>query len=493
MIKKRMRLWLALLTLVILAILLIWQFGFREKMGRSASHGIDDALAQGKTAGSVVTNTNTCIQQPIQIGDGDFSPVENALKCILSAYANAAGRKDKDRILALDTELKELVYEVQSIRNHEAWNAFWRDKEPSKDQYRKSIGVYIDEKGMKYFGGLRYDKIMLAQAEALAAFDQLKPRFDQIRAEFLAIPKAPEITNIEALYKLDEHLEKLVVEADSVLDSSIPFPNYPEIGVYLDGHIYYTGAIQLVADKLLPQHGFVDPKTGKKLEVQGDRYSKLKGRLEEIYQSYKSLKQVPEDAEKIYELSEELGRVVDEIHKAYPGNRSQIFWDKKYEPLGLYVGHYSDQFDYGGKLIIDSYRLNPNSRYSEATLVAAISGGGDMSELSGVPDIGLAKRYLEKYPDGKYLKKVYWTLATFYQNLYEELLPGDESPSIMECYKEHLVAHPEDKVREAVRNKAIGYYKKLLTFEQPAPEGYKKALTNLENRTDGNTRYWCTD
>lgn len=493
MIKKRMRLWLALLTLVILAGLLIWQLGFLEGTGRPASQGIDDALAQGKTAASVVTNANTCIQQPIQIGDGDFSPVESTLNCILLAYAKAASQKDKERILALDSALKELEFQVKSIQSHDAWAAFWRDKDQPRSQYQAVIGVYIDDRGMNYDGGLRYDKVMLSRAEALAQYNQLKPRFEQIRSDFLAIPKAAEITNIEALYKLDEQLEKLVVESDRVFDSSTPFSNYPEIGVYLDGHIYYSGAIRQVADKLIPPQGFIDPKTGNKIEVKGDRYSKLKGRLEGIYQSYKSLKQVPEDAEKLFELSEELGKVVNEIHKAYPGNRSQIFWEDKFKPLGLYVGHYSDQLDYAEKLVVDSYMLNPNSRYRETTLLAAISGAGGMSELSGVPDISLAKIYLEKYPDGKYSRKVYSILATFYQNLYEELLPGDESPSIMYCYKKHLAAHPEDKDREAVRNKAIAYYKKLLTFEQPAPEGYKKALSNLENRIDGNTRYWCTD
>jgi tetratricopeptide (TPR) repeat protein len=493
MIKNKMRLWLALLTLVILAILLIWQFGFREDLGRPASHGIDDTLAQGKTAGSVVANTNTCIQLPIQIGDGDFSPAENTLNCVLMAYANAASQKDKGRILALDTELKELEFQVKSMKSHDAWAAFWRDKDQPRSQYQAVIGVFIDDRGMSYDGGLRYDKVMLSRAEALAQYNQLKPRFEQIRSEFLAIPKAPEIANIEALYMLDEQLEKLVVEVDKVFDSSTPFPNYHEIGVYLDGHIYYTGFIRQVADKLIPPQGFIDPKTGNKIEVKGDHYSKLKGKLEEIYQSYKSLKQLPEDAEKIYEISEELVKVVDEIHKAYPGNRSKVFWDNKYESLGLYVGHYSDQFDYGGKLIVVSYRLNPNSRYREATLVAAISGAGGMSELSGVPDINLAKTYLEKYPDGKHLRKVYSVLATFYQNLYEELLEDEKSPSITGCYKDHLDIHPEDKDREAVRNKAIAYYKKLLAFEQPVPEGYKKALSNLENRIDGNTRYWCTD
>jgi hypothetical protein len=242
MINKKNRLhWLAIAIFAIFAILLTWQFGFREEIGRPASRGIDDKLAQSKAANPVLANTNACIQQPIQIGDGDFTPVDNALRCILLAYTNAASRKDKERILALDTELRELVYETQSIRNHDAWEAFWRDKEPSKYQYQTSIGIYIDDKGMHYDGGLRYDKIMLSRSEALAKFDQLKPRFDQIRAAFLAISKTSEITNIEALYKLDEQLEKLVVETDHVFDGSTPFPNYPEIGVYLDGGIYYTG------------------------------------------------------------------------------------------------------------------------------------------------------------------------------------------------------------------------------------------------------------
>lgn len=485
---------LALLILATIVALLVWQFGFREDITPPATPELDNTFAQSKAASSVIAaNSKDCIQLPIQLGKGDFTPLENALKCILAEYKMASISAEKERIMALDTKLRELVYEVQSIRNRDAWEVFWRDKEQSRYQYQTILGVYIDDKNMRYDGGLRYDKIVLSRTATLAKFDELKPQFVQIREAFQAIPKTPEITNIEALYKLDEQLEKLVIETARVFDRATPFPNYPEIGVYLDGGIYYTGAIRMVADKLFPPEGFVNPATGKNIEVKGDRYSKLKGRLENIYQTYKSLRLVPEDAEKLYELSEDIGKVVDEIHEAYPGNRSQIFWDKKYEPLGLYVGHYSDQFDYGGKLTVDSYRLNPNSRYSEATLVAAISGGGGMSELSGVADIALAKRYLEKYPDGKHLRQVYSILATFYQNLYEELLPGDESPAIMECYKEHLDAHPEDKDHEAVRNKAIGYYKKLLSFEQPPPDGYIEALRNLENRTDGNTRYWCTD
>jgi len=374
---------------------------------------------------------------------------------------------------------------MQSIREYDKWKAFWNEKFHAK--YQEAIGVFIDDRSIFYDGRLQ------VRAQSLAEYDQFKQRFDQINAAYLAIPKTPEKANIEKLYELDEQLEKLVTEVRSKFDRFVLFPKYPEIGFYVANGFWYYGKIREEADKLLPPESFIDPKTGKKIEVKGDNYSRLKARLEDIYQTYNSLSQVPGDAEKLYELSEELGKVVEEIHKAYPGNRSQTFWEAKYEPLGLYVGHYSDQLDYGGKLVVESYRLNPNSRYSEATLVAAISGAGGMSELSGIPDIALTRTYLEKYPEGKYLKNIYSILATFYQNLYEELLGNNESPSILYCYNEYLAAYPEDKDREVVRIKAIAYYKKLLALDQQNQDGYKEALSNLENRKDGNSRYWCTD
>jgi len=269
---------------VIFAVLLIWQFDFREEMGRPASHELDDTLAQSSVANSVISNTNACIQQPIQIDEQGFTPVDDALKCILTAYINAADRNDIKRILALDIELKELAYAVLSIENHDAWDTFWRnrDKELPKYQYQTTIGIYIDDKGMYYDGRLRNDRIVQSRTEALPELGQLKPQFDKIRAAFMAIPKAPEIANIEALYKLDEQLDKLIAEANGNFDRSTPFPDYPEIGVYKEGRVYYTGAARLVADKLLPPQGFTDSKTGNKIEVKGERYSKSKGKLEGI-------------------------------------------------------------------------------------------------------------------------------------------------------------------------------------------------------------------
>lgn len=228
--KKILIQWLAPTILVIFAVLLIWQLGSREDVVRPASHEYDDTLTQNKTDVTVIANTKPCMQLPIQIGKEDFTPADNALRCILTEYTNAVGRKDKERILALDTELKELVYAVQSLRDHDAWKTFWRNKEQLRYQYQKTIGVYIDDKSLRYDGGLRYDNVAQSRTETLSEFDLLKPRFEQIRAAFLAIPKTAEITNIEALYKLDEQLEDLVSEANGIFDGSTPFPTYPEIG-----------------------------------------------------------------------------------------------------------------------------------------------------------------------------------------------------------------------------------------------------------------------
>lgn len=491
--KKSRLILLSLLTVVTLAVLLLFKFSFLDKMGRPDSHVTEVAVEQKMVAEPVITNAKACIQLPVQIGEGDFSTVENTLTCILNEYIKAEARKDKKRILRLDYELKGLMYDIQVIKNHDAWKSFWQSKDRLKHQYYLMLGVRVHDTGLSYDWGLNNERVVQARVEALAWYDKFKPRFDRIKIAFLGIPNISELAHIESLYELDEQLEKLIKEANGSFDGVIPLPKYLEIGVYVSSNIYYSGSIRHVADKLLPLQGFVDPKTGAKIKVKGDRYSKLKVALEENYLTYKSLRLVPEDAEKLYELSEELGNLVKSINKEYPFERSEIFWDEKYGELGMYIGHYSDQLAYGGKLIIESYELNPNSRYREETLVAAISGAGGQSELSGVPDIALANSYLGKYPDGKYLSGVYGILATFYQNLYEELPNGSSSPSISECYSEHLAKHPADIDREVVRNKAILYYKKLLAIKQPHKEEYKKSLRNLENRKSGNIVYWCTD
>jgi hypothetical protein len=486
-------LWLTLPILAILVILSFRQYGTHKATAHPSAQKPENAIAQIPAASPVAPPAKTCLQQPIETADGDFSPVDISLRCLLTEYKSAAERSDDKRIAELDIELKELVKLTKSLHSYDAWNKFWLDRDQSKSAYWEMLGVVVGEHGLQYGGDLRYNITRQNRIRELAKFEPYRQRFDQIKAEYLAVPKTSDISNIEHLYKMDEQLEKLVAEIVDPPYGMDPLPDYQEIGVTVANGIHYDGRIRSVADKLLPPQGFIDPKSGKRITVQGDRYSALKQKLEDIYTAYGALQQRPEDADALYELSREISSLMDKIHKAYPFGRSKAFWDDKYEKLGMYIGHYSDQLDYGGKLLVDSYRLNPDSRYGEATLFAAISGGGNMSELSGIPDMKLVETYLKKYPDGKHIVNVYVILATFYQNLFEELLAGKESPAIAGCYDEYLAAHPEDGNKEAAQKKAIGYYRKLLSINQSGRERYTRALGNLEKGVDENIRYWCTD
>lgn len=458
---------MALLILVVMSVLLIWKFGFLEKMGRPPSLGVDAAVAPIKVADPVVANSKTCLQLPIQIGEGDFSPVENTLTCVLNEYTNAAARKDKKRILALDYELKELVYAIQVIRNHDAWNTYWQNKDRLKYQYHSIIGVYIHSVGFSYDWGLSNDRALQSRIEALAEYDQLMPRFDKIRNDFLAIPKIPVLANIENFYELDEQLEKLLVDAGGKFDGTIPLPNFPEIGVNMEHGIHYSGTIRQVADKLLPPQGFVDPKTGIKIKIKGDRFSNLKGSLEAIYLTYKSLKLVPDDAEKLYELSDNLGKLVEEINKNYPGSRSQIFWDNKFKVLGLSIGHYSDQLEYSKILMAEAHQLNPNSKYRSYTLFTEIYKKKEF-KFNDFPDIEKAMLYLKEYPNGPYVTDVNNILAGFYHDLYaalreRELVPMLEDRGVTyDCYDEYIDSHPEEANQERARKLGISYFEKVI-------------------------------
>jgi hypothetical protein len=485
-------LWLTLPILAILGILLFRQYGSHEIVEHPSAHEPEKVIAQTPAASPIAVPSKTCLQQPIETADGDFTPADSSLRCLLTEYKSAAERSDDKRIAELDIELNALVKLTRSLNSYDAWNKFWLDKDQSKSEYWDMLGVVVGEHGLQYGGDLRYNIARQNRIRELAKFEPYRQRFDQIKAEYLAVPKTSDILNIEHLYRLDEQLEILVAEIVDPPNGVGPLPNYQEIGVTVGNGVHYDGQIRAVADKLLPPQRFIDPKSGKSIAVQGDRYSALKQELEDIYTAYGALQQRPEDADALYELSQRISALMDKIHKAYPHERSTVLWDDKYEKLGMYIGHYSDQLDYGGKLLIDSYRLNPDSRYGEDTLFAAISGVGNMSELNGIPDMKLVETYLKKYPDGKHIVDVYGILATFYQNLFEELLPGKETPGLG-CYEDYLAAHPEYKDKEAVRRKAIVYYKKLLSVDHAGQAGYTRALGNLEKGIDGHVTYWCTD
>jgi hypothetical protein len=102
-------LWLTLPILAILGILLFRQYGSHEIVEHPSAHEPEKVIAQTPAASPIAVPSKTCLQQPIETADGDFTPADSSLRCLLTEYKSAAERSDDKRIAELDIELKALV------------------------------------------------------------------------------------------------------------------------------------------------------------------------------------------------------------------------------------------------------------------------------------------------------------------------------------------------------------------------------------------------
>lgn len=483
--ESNMKRWLSSILLLACLVLLVWQFGFQDTDADVlVTHPTNNVQhAPLKSTESPSMSHVMCNKTPPDWNGKDFSSVETILDCILHEYGNATRTLDGQQILSLDAELEHLSVQTKSVKDHDAWGAFWEEK--NNNAIYKLIGIEIDREGM------RYNKHLQKHVQVFPEFGNYKRRLEEIRIAYLAIPKTQEKQNIEKLYELDDQIKETVVEIRGKFDTFTPFPDFPEIGVYgtlFAGALGYNGKIRYEADTLIPQGGFIDPSTGKKIEIKGEGYSKLKNKLESIYQKYMALKKDKGDAEKLYELSEELTIIPSEINSIYTdGGGWRNLWEEKYSELGLFRGHYSEAMEYSGKLAVDSYELNPHSRYREMTMYAALF------DDQGAINKSLAQEYLKDFPNGKKTASVYFGLGAYYQtnfNLYlEEKNKKPDEESSEEFCSGVDSAHNEQEA-ELSRKMAMEYYKKSIALGNT---DLSHDLDYLEKKKDNGLRAGCSD
>jgi len=90
-------------------------------------------------------------------------------------------------------------------------------------------------------------------------------------------------------------------------------------------------------------------------------------RLDRILDEYKALPEST-DVRRLVELDRELTALAEEIQKDDREGKSAKMWKEEYEEIGIYVGHYSGQIGYSGKLLVEAHVANPNSPYREPCL-----------------------------------------------------------------------------------------------------------------------------
>lgn len=221
-------------------------------------------------------------------------------------------------------------------------------------------------------------------------------------------------------------------------------------------------------------------------------------RLDQILKKYKLLPQSA-DVRRLVELDQELTTLVEEIQKNDQEGKSASVWKKEYEEIGVYVGHYSEQIGYSGKLLVEAHEANPNSPYRKYTLYTTIVGEGSSHGLGEMPDIKQAYQYLHEYPQGPYAENTYAILGSFYDDLSKVLAALVENATDKEdykydCFSSYVTKEPYEAQLRKARFLAIENLKKATSF-YPKSEKSKRLRQELEDVRRGTSIgwHWCAD
>ncbi len=204
--------------------------------------------------------------------------------------------------------------------------------------------------------------------------------------------------------------------------------------------------------------------------------------LDRILKEYTALPQST-DVRRLVELDRELTALADEIQKNDSEGKSASLWKKEYEKIGVYVGHYSNQIGYSGKLLVEAHKANPNSPYREYTLFTTILGEGSSHGLGEMPDIDQAKQYVQEFPNGPYAAKTYFIIGSFYDDLAKVIVrfvdnKKNNKDYKYDCFSSYLTNEP--------------YQTQLIKAKALANENLDKAITLMpeSERKKMNLDFW---
>jgi hypothetical protein len=326
--------------------------------------------------------------------------------------------------------------------------------------------------------------------------DSIKETLERIDAEYSSLPMS--IESAEKLFALDNELRNVVAEANKIyprdkIDSLLYLKN-EKLGLYLNRALLYSGKLMDEGDKLLPPYVPLAQRKNSTPLVRGEKFTALKDELERIYSEYSALAMKPDDADALYKLHMETTSAVEKIDKYYPYDLSQKFWDNKYVKIGLGIGHYSDQLEYSGKLILDLHKVNPNSRYREEALWKSLYGEYSSGNYeNNTPKIELIYTYLKEFPNGVYASTAYNNLASFYLGFYRFMRYNKNDPRKKECYESYMSQRPIKEQIQQARDKGIEMYQKAIsTSKNPSDnQRYEMRLAELRKGTYSEYDEWC--
>lgn len=217
--------------------------------------------------------------------------------------------------------------------------------------------------------------------------------------------------------------------------------------------------------------------------------------LDDIYNSYLSLAKKPEDAESFYRLNKKAASTVAKIVKSTPPGISRKYWEPKYREIGIEIGHYSDDLEYTGKLLLDIHKIAPYSRYREHTLWASIWGEYySGSYENSPPDISLLYGFIKEFPSSLYVAPAYESIASYYHGYYRYLRYNKVSDlRKRECYDSNPLNQANKATLSEIQKKGIKAYDLAIKHSKFADrrKSYRHERTELISGSDSEYDSWC--
>lgn len=146
-------------------------------------------------------------------------------------------------------------------------------------------------------------------------------------------------------------------------------------------------------------------------------------KIEQIYKQYLLTRRESQEVKikHLIQLDQELRALIDEPWMKSNKAFDKKFWKEKYQKIGIEVGHYSEELEYSGKLLVEAHALDVDGTNGSYTRYADICGGWGSFSDCDMPNIKVAKLYEKEFPQGPFIEDTLIIIGNFYDDLFKAL------------------------------------------------------------------------
>ena len=172
----------------------------------------------------------------------------------------------------------------------------------------------------------------------------------------------------------------------------------------------------------------------------------------------------PPSVEKLVALDQKLRELINRPWKERKELIDGMYWKSHWVEMGIGVGHYLDSLHYSGKLLAWAHKVEPNSRFRAYTLYSATGGGRRQFGLGEMPNLRMALRYVQEFPEGPFIEETYTLLGNFYSDLFQLIkdLQKHQGGYKYDCFAKYVDKSNLDSQLRKAQRLSVGYYSKAL-------------------------------